>query len=185
MWTHPKSQKKIKRQAFHGISSSLVTWWSLNGSSSIKWTQLNRNVSYASVSCESLIEDETPNPMITPKFAYLYMKSSCLYLTIVDWSNLIRYNWLKIWGSWRGESKEINGPNFFKFKVWYLVILIEFWAEISWGWSSFYAIHPPSNWLEISNEKLVFKHFIGGFYHLLRRVKRAPIDHSSYTEYNF
>ena len=53
-------------------SSSRVTWKNLSASSSIERTQLNSNDLHPSVSSEPLIEDEEPNPMATPKFAYLY-----------------------------------------------------------------------------------------------------------------
>ena len=52
------------------ISSSRATWRNLSGSSLIKQTRLNHNVSHPSASLEPLIEDETQNLTVTPNFAY-------------------------------------------------------------------------------------------------------------------
>ena len=75
-WTHLERQMKIKRQAFHGVSSSRETWRNLSDSSSIEKMWFKRNDLHPSIPSEPLIEDETPNPMVMPKFTYLYTCSS-------------------------------------------------------------------------------------------------------------
>ena len=50
------------------VTAMLVTWKNLDSSSLIQWPRLNCNDSHPHVSSEPLIEDETPDRTITPKF---------------------------------------------------------------------------------------------------------------------
>ena len=50
----------------------------LSAPSSIEQTRLNGNDLHPSVSYELLIEDEKPNPMAMPNFAYIYACSSTM-----------------------------------------------------------------------------------------------------------
>ena len=54
------------------IPSSHETWQNLSDSSLIEQTRLNHNNLHPSISSEPLIEDEMPNPTVTPKFSYFY-----------------------------------------------------------------------------------------------------------------
>ena len=51
------------------VSSLHTTWRNLGGPSPIQQPRLNRNDSKLGISSQPLIKDETPNPMVTPKFA--------------------------------------------------------------------------------------------------------------------
>ena len=57
------------------VSSPRTTWQNISGSSLIEHTQLNGNDSHPSISLKLLIEDETSNSTVTPKFAYIFVSN--------------------------------------------------------------------------------------------------------------
>ena len=59
----------IKQCALHNASSSCMMWLHLGASFLIRWTKLNTDDLYSSVSSELLIEGEEANRTVTPKFS--------------------------------------------------------------------------------------------------------------------
>ena len=73
-----RSRFTIKWMRSRDASSLRAMWQNLSAPSSIEQTKLNGNDLHPSISFEPLIEDDEPNPTVTPNLAYKYTCSSMM-----------------------------------------------------------------------------------------------------------
>ena len=77
-WQHLMPRFTIGWTGSHDTSSSRTTWKNLSALSLIERERLNGNDLHPSVSSKLLIENDEPNPMVTPSFFYKLTCSSTM-----------------------------------------------------------------------------------------------------------
>ena len=78
VWRHLMPRFTIGRTGIRDTSSSRTMWQNLSALAFIEWALLNGNDLHPSISSKSLIENDEPNPIVTPKFFYKLTCSSTM-----------------------------------------------------------------------------------------------------------